>query len=330
MVTPMQDALHAAIAAFLAVALGTISIALLWQWIQQTRREVVMRRHLATVQTAAAAAAGGDTFMRAAGNSGSLEPLVALAQRFGWAAGIERLLVQAGMRWDVGTFMVLTLGCALGPAVFVLLLTSSLLIAVPAGIIGGLGPHLYVNYRAKRRVNAFEEQLPDALDLLARAIRAGHPIASGIKMVADEVEDPVAGEFQRTFEEQRFGLPFDDSMLALSARMPVVDLQMMVTAILIQREVGGNLAEVLDNLANVIRQRFTVRRQLRTHTAQGRMSGYILAALPIIVGSAIYALNREYLSVLFHHPMGHLILGIAGAMQLMGFFWIRQIVDIEI
>ena len=327
MVTQAPEALSVAIAAFLAVALGTISIALLWQWVRDQRRGTIVRRQLATVQDSTAAAEG--SLLRGKSRE-SLEPLVALARRFGWADTIGAILVQAGMTWDVGTFMVLSMGSALAFLMFTLLLFGSPVISVAAALIGGLGPWLYVRNRARRRLMDFEEKLPEALDLLARAVRAGHPIGSGIKIVADEAPEPVAGEFQRTFEQQRFGLPFDDSMIALASRMPLVDLQMLVTAILVQREVGGNLAEVLDNLGEVIRQRFVVRRQLRTHTAQGRLSGYILAALPIVVGGIIFLINREYMMVLFEEPLGHLLLGIAVAMQLMGFLWIRRIVDIEI
>ena len=126
----------------------------------------------------------------------------------------------------------------------------------------------------------FEEMLPEAIDLLGRAIRAGHPLSAGLKMVADETTEPIASEFRRTFEEQRFGLPFEDALLAMADRVSLIDVRILTTAILIQREVGGNLAEVLDNLANVIRVRFTIRRQLRVYTAQGRFSGYVLAAAP--------------------------------------------------
>jgi len=326
-VTPSREALSAAIAAFLAVALGTISIALLWQWVRERRRGALVRRQLATVQDAAAAVGG--PLLRDK-RPESLEPLVALARRFGWAATIEGMLVQAGMTWDVGAVMVLALGSALALLIFTLLLFGSPVVSVAAAVVGGLVPWLYVRDRARRRLNDFEEKLPEALDLLARAIRAGHPIVAGIKIVADEAPQPIAGEFQRTFEEQRFGLPFDDSMIALAGRMPLVDLQMLVTAILVQREVGGNLAEVLDTLGEVIRQRFVVRRQLRTYTAQGRLSGYILAALPIVVGGMIFVINREYMTVLFEQPLGHMLLGISVALQLMGFLWIRRIVDIEI
>jgi tight adherence protein B len=326
-VAPAPEALSAAIAAFLAVTLGTISVALLWQWARDQRRGTVVRRQLATVQNASAV---GEGALLRGKRRESLDPLVAVAHRFGWAGTIEAMLVQAAMTWDVGTFMVLSMGSALAFLMFTLLLFGSPVISVAAAVVGGLGPWLYVRDRARRRLNDFEEKLPEALDLLARAVRAGHPIVSGIKIVADEAPEPVASEFQRAFEEQRFGLPFDDSMVSLASRMPLIDLQMLVTAILVQREVGGNLAEVLDNLGEVIRQRFTVRRQLRTHTAQGRLSGYILAALPIVVGGIIFLINRDYMMILFEQPMGHLLLGIAVTLQLMGFLWIRRIVDIEI
>ncbi|MGH7499562.1 MAG: type II secretion system F family protein [Gemmatimonadales bacterium] len=319
----------AASSAFIGVMTGTLAIALFWQLRQDQKRATVMTRQLAEVKNAGAGAAVDGGLLRSQREE-SVEPLAELARRFGWSAAIESKLVQAGMKWDIGTFMVLTLGATLGPLMALLLLTGEPLLALPIASVCGLAPWAYIRFKANRRLNAFEEALPEALDLLARAIRAGHPIASGIKIVADEAPQPVAGEFQRTFEEQRFGLPFEDAMIALAGRMPLVDLRMLVTALLIQREVGGNLAEVLDNLGEVIRQRFVVRRQLRTYTAQGRLSGYVLAALPIFVGGAILLINPEYGQLLFHHPLGKMLLGIAITMQLMGFFWIRRIVDIEI
>jgi tight adherence protein B len=321
--------INAALAAFFGVMMTAICIALIWHWLQERQRATMLRGQLAGVQDATAAGMALGSLIRGRRQE-SLAPLVILARRWGWAEPVERMLELGGMRWDVGTFMVLTLGLGLGMGLFVLLLTNFPLLALIAAVVGGATPRFYVKFRAKRRFNAFEERLPEALDLLARAIRAGHPIGSGIKMVADEAPEPVGGEFQRTFEEQRFGLPFEDSMLNLARRMPLVDLRMLVTAVLIQREVGGNLAEVLDNLSDVIRQRFIVRRQLRTHTAQGRLSGYVLAALPIIVGGMIFGINGDYAGVLFHHPLGKLLLSIALIMQLMGFFWIRKIVDIDI
>jgi tight adherence protein B len=165
---------------------------------------------------------------------------------------------------------------------------------------------------------------------MGRAIRAGHPLSSGLKMVADEAAEPIAGEFRRVFEEQRFGMPFDDTLLGLADRVPIVDTRILVTAILIQREVGGNLAEVLDKISSVIRDRFQIRRQIRTYTAQGRMSGYVLGALPIVVGSVILALSPDYMLTLFREPIGRLMLGAAAVLQVTGYMWIRKITNIEI
>jgi tight adherence protein B len=172
--------------------------------------------------------------------------------------------------------------------------------------------------------------LPDTIDLLGRAIRAGHPLSAGLKMVADESTQPIQGEFRRSFEEQRFGLPLDDSLMAMSDRVGLVDVRILTTAILIQRNVGGNLAEILDNLAYTIRERFKIRRQLRVYTAQGRMSGYVLALLPVAMGCVFYLLNPAYIKILFTDPAGKLAMAVAVVMQLIGFYWIRKIVDIEI
>ncbi len=143
---------------------------------------------------------------------------------------------------------------------------------------------------------------------MGRALRAGHPLTAGFKMAADDGSEPVSGEFRRVFEEQRFGLPLQDSLLGMADRVNLVDVRILVTAILIQREVGGNLAEILDNLAAVVRARFTIRRQLRVYTAQGRMTGYLLAALPLILFSLLYMLNPGYMSILFTDPIGKILI----------------------
>jgi tight adherence protein B len=191
-------------------------------------------------------------------------------------------------------------------------------------------PVIYVRMRRNRRMAAFEEILPESIDLVGRALRAGHPLSAGFRMAADEGAEPVAGEFRRVFEEQRFGLPLQDSLLGMADRINLVDVRILVTAILIQREVGGNLAEILDNLSSVIRARFTIRRQIKVYTAQGRMTGYLLALLPFILFTILYWLNPEYMVVLFRDPIGKALTGIALTLQLAGFFWIRKIINIEI
>jgi tight adherence protein B len=203
-------------------------------------------------------------------------------------------------------------------------------VGIIAAATGALLPYLVFRHKRNRRFYKFEELLPEAIDMLGRAIRAGHPLSSGLKMVSDEASEPIAGEFRRAHEEHRFGLAFEDAMLAMADRVRIVDVRILVTAILIQREVGGNLAEVLDNLASVIRARFTIRRQLRVYTAQGRFSGYVLAMLPIAVGAAIYSLNPPYIRLLFTDPLGKLLVVTAVIFQIIGFLWIRKIINIEI
>jgi tight adherence protein B len=315
-------------AAFSVVALGTISLALFYEWFQEQGRERVVRRQLAKVQEMGGVGMEENVLVRAQGRLAG--PILSLALKIPALVEVETILRQGAMTWSLGTFLLISAGAALGLAIFGILLTGFFAVGVIGAAVGAMLPLVYARRKRNRRMQDFEEALPDALDLLARAIRAGHPIGSGIKIVADEANEPVAGEFQRTFEEQRFGLPFDDTMLALAVRVPLIDLRMLVTAILIQREVGGNLAEVLDNLGEVIRQRFTVHRQLRVHTAQGRMSGYVLAVLPIAVGSIIYMANPEYIGLLFSHQLGRLMLIGAISLQLLGFLWIRRIINIEI
>jgi len=227
-------------------------------------------------------------------------------------------------------FLMASIGLPIALGLATLAVTRFWPAALLAAVIGGAIPYAVVRRRRARRLYAFEEQLPDAIDLLGRAIRAGHPLSAGMKMVADETREPVSGEFRRTHEENRFGLPFEDALLAMADRVSLIDVRILTTAILIQREVGGNLAEVLDNLANIIRVRFTIRRQLRVYTAQGRFSGYVLGALPIVVGLAIYSLNPPYVRLLFTDPLGKLLVLTAVIFQIAGFLWIRKIVNIEI
>jgi tight adherence protein B len=149
-------------------------------------------------------------------------------------------------------------------------------------------------------------------------------------MVGEESPEPLAGEFRRVFEEQKFGLAIEDSLLALADRIDLVDMRIFVTALLIQREVGGNLAEILDKISYTIRERFTIQRQVRVYTAQGRFTGYLLAVLPIGVGFLIFLLNQEYMMILFQNPTGKLMITLAVILQIIGFFVIRKIIHIEV
>jgi tight adherence protein B len=315
----------AALFIFLAVALGTLSFALIIEYFQERRRQQDALRQLRAFTDEDQA---GGLLRGADGEMPRwLRPIAARIPAF---QDLDLMMDQADLKGHLPTFLLGTLGLSLAFGIGLLTLTRYWPAGLIAGVVGASIPYMIVRHRRNKRMDKFEEMLPEAIDLLGRAIRAGHPLSAGLKMVADETTEPIQGEFRRTHEENRFGLPFDDALLAMADRVNIVDVRILVTAILIQREVGGNLAEVLDNLANVIRVRFTIRRQLRVFTAQGRFSGYVLAILPIAVGAAIYSLNPPYIRLLFTDPFGKLMLMTAVVFQIIGFLWIRKIVDIEI
>jgi tight adherence protein B len=317
-----------ALVAFLAVALGTVSLVLLWEWLQEQQRKRNMVDQLRSLANDPTSLAGGSSVFRSAVLQSSwLRPIIARVPQLRDATF---LLEQAGVTWTLQTLILLSLGMAIGLGSMILIISGSVPAGIIATIVGAMLPVFYVRRKRRRRLDAFEELLPDSIDLVGRALRAGHPLTAGLKMAADEGSEPVAGEFRRIFEEQRFGLPLQDSLLGMTDRVNLVDVRILATAILIQREVGGNLAEILDNLASVVRARFTIRRQLRVYTAQGRMTGYLLSALPIILFSVLYMLNPSYMMILFTDPVGKILVGVGLSMQLIGFLWIRKIINIEI
>jgi len=242
---------------------------------------------------------------------------------------LHHLLIQSGLSWSLEGFLMRTvaLGTILGLVCFVGL--QSPMIAAVAWVLGALIPYVYVRFKKSRRLLQLENQLPDAIDLIARAVRAGHPLSEGLRMASEEVPEPLASEFRVTFEEQKFGLPFEEALLGLGDRVEVVDIRILITGILVQREVGGNLTEILEQIAETMRARFALKRQVRVYTAQGRMSGYTLAALPIFVGGVIALINPGYISTLFQENLGKALLVGAAVLQGIGFLWIRRIVDIQ-
>ena len=316
-----------ALLVFLAVAFGTISLALIIDIMQERRRRLDALKALRDF--ADSPQGDGPGLLR--GLEGQIPRwLVPIAERVPAFEDAQLMLEQAGSKMTLARFMVISVGLSLALGLGLLVLTLWWPVGIGGAVAGALLPYLIFRHKRNRRFYKFEEQLPEAIDMLGRAIRAGHPLSSGLKMVSDEAGEPVASEFRRTHEEHRFGLAFEDAMLAMADRVRIVDVRILVTAILIQREVGGNLAEVLYNLASVIRARFTIRRQLRVYTAQGRFSGYVLAVLPIAVGAAIYSLNPPYIKLLFTDPLGKLLVITAVIFQIVGFLWIRKIVNIEI
>jgi tight adherence protein B len=212
---------------------------------------------------------------------------------------------------------ILFLGLAVGGNVMVVLI-----IAAAVGAI----PFMVVAFYRQKRFARFEELLPEAIDLLARSVRAGHAFTSGLEMIADEMAQPLSGEFRRVFEQQNLGLSIREALQNLVLRVPLPDVRVFVTALIIQRETGGNLAEILGNLSNVVRERFRLMRHIRAVTAQGRLSRNILMAVPPGMGFLMYLKNPDYIMMLFTDPRGRIMLYAAIAAQVIGFFMLQKII----
>jgi tight adherence protein B len=215
-------------------------------------------------------------------------------------------------------------------AMAVSVLTFSLLLMLAAGLLAAALPFIHVWYKRKKRLDAFLEHLPDALDLMSRALSAGHAFSEALHMISVEMPEPIAGEFRKTYEEQNLGLSMKLALENLTNRIPLLDLRMCVTAILIQRETGGNLAEILEKVAYTIRERFRILGDLKTLTTSSRMSAWLLCGLPIGVALAITFMNPEYMSVLWKDPRGHYLIAAAMMMQVAGMLIVRKILRIKI
>jgi tight adherence protein B len=246
------------------------------------------------------------------------------------APRLRTLLYQANLKWTVGILLLMSLACFLIPAYLVYLRTETILLALLIGILLGGAPIFYVMAKKKQRFARFEQELPEAIDLMVSALRAGHSIVSALGLVAEESPDPIGGEFKICFDEQNYGLDLRTAMNNLVTRVPLQDLRIVVTAILIQRASGGNLAEVLDKAAYLVRERFRLRRQVRTHTAQGRLTGWILTFLPVVLGIGLYLVNPETMSLLWRRDLGRELLYSAAVMTIVGALVIRKIVNMEV
>lgn len=318
-----------ALVVFLAVVFGVVSLAFLGESLREVRRRRDFKRQLESVTSRDEfdATGSGSSLLLDSDQSSPLDTMLGALPQL---RDLKGLLEQADLNWTPGTFLIMSFGLATALGASGFILSNNAVAALLAALAGLVFPYFYVQRLKKRRIRRFEEQFPEAIDLLGRSIRAGHAFPTGLKVVAEESPDPLGTEFRQIFEEQKFGLPLEESLLGLADRIDLVDVRIFVTAILIQREVGGNLAEILDKIAHTVRERFSLQRQIRVYTAQGRLTGYILAALPILLGMAITALNPEYMAILFEEPIGKALIALAAVLQFMGFLIIRRIIDIEI
>jgi tight adherence protein B len=243
---------------------------------------------------------------------------------------MQTLLEQAGIKLPLSSFTFLCIGLAIAGTLGCAFAPIPIFIAPVAGAILFFLPFVWVNLKRKRRIAKFNAQLPDALELLSRSLRAGHSLGSGFGLISEEMQDPLAKEFGRCFEEQNLGVSLEASLESMTRRIPNLDLRFFATAVILQRTTGGDLAEILDKISRLVRARYRLAGQIQALTGEGRLSGIVLLALPPGLFTMMMFLNREYIMKLFSDPMGQWLLGGAIVMQLTGAFVIKKIIDIKV
>jgi tight adherence protein B len=259
-----------------------------------------------------------------------------LLRRSEQVSRLQNLLDQAGLSIRAGNILIYSVISMLAFGAGGYLLTDNfpfnenLLFTLVSGGLGAIVPYSYASRQRNRRFQKFEEEFPEAIDTLARAVRAGHAFTMAVEILCNELAEPVSTEFRKFFEEQKYGMPVRDALLNLTQRMPLMDVKFFVTAVMLQRETGGNLAEILDNLSYMIRERFKILRQVRVYTAQGRLTMMLLMALPPVIVVTMLLLNPSFIRPLFDDPIGHMLLAGAISLQTIGYFVIRRIIQIEV
>lgn len=248
----------------------------------------------------------------------------------------QGLLDQAGVSIRAGNMLIFSLlsMLILGGTGYLLTdnlaFNQNLLFTIASGCLGAIIPYSYASRQRNRRFQKFEEEFPEAIDTLARAVRAGHAFTMAVEILCNEMAEPVATEFRKFYEEQKYGMPVRDALLNLTKRMPLMDVKFFVTAVMLQRETGGNLAEILDNLSYMIRERFKILRQVRVYTAQGRLTMMLLMALPPVIVVTMLLVNPAFIRPLFDDPVGHMLLAAGISLQTIGYFVIRRIITIQV
>jgi len=245
-------------------------------------------------------------------------------------SNLQKMLAQGNVDVRAGNFLMVCAVSAMVLAVIAFVAGGNVAFGWAGALLGFFVPYAYASHMRTKRFQKFEEKFPEAIDTLARAVRAGHAFTTALEMIANEVSEPVAGEFRQLYEEQKFGMPVRDALLNLTERMPLVDVKFFVTAVMLQRETGGNLAEILDNLSYVIRERFKIQRQVRVYTAQGRLTMALLMGMPPIIVVVMMVLNPSFIRPLFSDPIGHTLLVAGITLQTVGYFVIRKIIKIQV
>ncbi|WP_206995113.1 type II secretion system F family protein [Trinickia mobilis] len=264
---------------------------------------------------------------RMLGETSSLEKLVMQMPR---VKALDLLIQQSGLNWSVARLIATSLTIPLVLLAAATFLPVPMAFAAIAALAAGALPYLYVSRQRAKRLRRLELQLPDVADTIGRALRAGHAFPSAIGMVSDEFAEPMAGEFRITFDEINYGVALNEALMNLATRVPIRDLRYFVIAVLIQRETGGNLAEVLDGIAFLIRERFKLFDKVRVLAAEGKMSAWVLGLLPFLTAGAMMVLNPTFLQVLWQDPAGLKVLAAIAVMMVTGVFWMRRIIRIRV
>ena len=317
-----------AVVVFVLVAAGVFAVASLFD--ERRSHARLLRERLATVQAASERQPSEELLLLRDELMSDIPALNRLLQQWPRMGKVQHLLTQADVKMKAGKFLLLTICSCVTCGVLVLFLSNSPLFAGLGALMGLFLPYAYVSYMRSRRFAKFEMLFPEAIDTLARAVRAGHAFPTALELLATEMGEPVAGEFRKLFEEQKFGLPLRDALLNLAERVPIVDVKFFATAVMLQRETGGNLAEILDGLSYVIRERFKILRQVRVYTAQGRLTMMLLMALPPIIVVVMMLMNPGFMGPLFTDPIGHALIAAGIVLQTIGYLLIRKIIRIQV
>ena len=298
--------------------------------LRPTKSEEALRQRLQTIERVSTGAVDDTASLLRQESLSDVPWLNEFMQQVPVFTKLQHLLTQSESSWTVGTLVAGSLVVVLAGTWVGSFRAPTLPLAILFGLLVGSLPYVYLFWKRYSRFRRFEELLPDTIDLMARALRAGHTVTSSIEMVSTEGSEPVASEFRRLFEEQNFGLPLREAMLNLADRVPLPDVAFLVTAILVQKETGGNLAEVLDKATAVIRDRFRLRGQLRVYTAQGRLTGWILAGLPFFMFVLLNLVNPEYEKTLLTDPVGQKMIYLGIILMVTGGWVIRRVIDIRV
>jgi tight adherence protein B len=317
-----------AIVVFVVVALVAFAAGSLID--QRNARARLIRDRLASAQKAPEREPDEELALLRDEQLSKIPALDTLLRRSARVSAMQDALLQAGLKFRAGNFLLLCLLCGAGAGLAAVVWSRNPAIGWAALIIGAFLPYSFVSYRRQKRFEKFEELFPEAIDTLARAVRAGHAFTTALEMISNEVAEPLSSEFRKLYEEQKFGMPVRDALMNLTERVPLVDVKFFVTAVMLQRETGGNLAEILDNLSYVIRERFKIQRQVKVHTAQGRLTMAMLMAMPPVVVAILLVFSPDFVRPLFKDPIGHALLVASISLQTIGYFVIRRIIKIQV